>query len=347
VEAFWREARKNARYRWITETPIHRPDWEWLQKDFDGCLGVPFKGRVELVSKLTDNRFLTPQQLAEKENEYRGDMHWRARMFGEYVDIDGACPFGAQYARLEQLLAWSEPGEEWDLDPRVETWRERDPNESYIVLLDPSAGIKAMGSAPAGDACAMWVIAMHAKAGVARYFGWMAPHELARMGRKAAEHYNTALLVPEVNGIGEAMLPELNDYPNLFREFALERPDKKLSGTVGWTQTESSKAALIGSLQRSLADGTLDIPSAEAVKSLMAIRYDQRGKLFRNPGQNHEDMILLGMACYILAHPAYQVALRYHERPATTLTEQFEKLVAKGMGRRKKSVTPFLPDAWR
>jgi len=346
VEAFWREARKNARYRWITETPIHREQWEWLVKDFDGALGHPHRGRVELVSKLSDNRFLSPLQLREKEDEYRGDPHYKARMFGEYVDLDGACPF--DFSRLEKLLAWSEPGREWESDPRVETWRELDPSESYMVLLDPSAGIKPMGNSLGGDACCMWVIAMRANAGVARYFGWLPPHELARMGRKAAEYYNTALLVPEVNGIGEAMLPELNDYPNLFREFALERPDKAISGKVGWYQTESSKAALVGSLIRSLKDGTLDIPSAEAIKSLMAIRYDQRGKLIRLPGQNHEDMVLLGMAAYILAHPAYQPAPLPTKREPRTLTEMFENAVSEGIGRKvRRHVDTHGGDRWR
>jgi len=348
VEAFWREARKNARYRWITETPIHQTDWEWLQKDFDGCLGVPYKGRVEIVSKLSDNRFLTPQQLAEKENEYRGDLHWRARLYGEYVNLDGSCPFGHEYPRLEQLLAWAEPGEEWELDPRVETWRNRDPNEDYMVLLDPSVGIQPREGDPGGDACAMWVIAMRARAGVARYFGWIPPHELARMGLKAANYYNTALLVPEVNGIGEAMLPILDGYPNLFREYALDRYDKSLSGRQGWTQSEATKGAIVGSLKHALSDGTLDIPSAPAIKSLMAIRCDQRGKIVRPPGQNHEDMILLGMASYILAHPAYQPAPRYQDRQPKTLTEQFEQAVAQGMGRRvRRHVDEGPRDAWR
>lgn len=348
VEAFWREARKNARYRWITETPIHQAEWEWLQNDFDGCLGTPYRGRVELVSKLSDNSFLTPQQLKEKEDEYRGDLHWRARMFGEYVNLDGSCPFGSEYPRLEQLLAWAEPGEEWELDPRVETWRDRDPSESYMVLLDPSVGIAPREGDKGGDACCMWVIAMRAQAGVARYFGWIPPHELARMGRKAAEYYNTALLVPEVNGIGEAMLPELNDYPNLFREYALERLDKTLSGRFGWVQTESTKAAIIGSLKQALADSGLDIPSAQAVKSLMAIRLDQRGKVVRPPGQNHEDMILLGMASYILAHPAYQLAPRYAEREPRSLTEQFQQAMARTMGRRVRRAVDTGPgEMWR
>ena len=346
VEPFWREARKNARYRWITETPIHRADYEWLQRDFTGALGVPNRGRVEIVSTLRDNRFLSAQQLTEKEDEYRGDPHWRARMFGEYVDTEGACPF--DYERLERMLKWAEEGSPAEFDERVETWRDRDPDEDYMVLLDPSAGIKPMGSQPGGDACAMWVIGLRAKAGVARYFGWLPPHQLARMGRKAAEYYNTALLVPEVNGIGEAMLPELEGYPNMFREFALERPDKALAGRNGWYTTEQSKAAGIGSLQRCLLDGSLDIPSAEAIKSLMAIRYDQRGKLLRAEGQNHEDMMLLGIASYILAHPAYQPALRYTEREPRTLTERFEQALAKQTGRRvKKPVEGPAPDRWR
>jgi hypothetical protein len=348
TEAFWREARKNAKYRLIGETPIHREQWEWLQKDFDGCLGVPFRGRVELVSTLKDNRFLSPRALAEQEDKYRGDQHYRARMFGEYVDIDGACPFGPQYDRLEQLLRWAEPGSELELDPRIETWRDRDPDESYMVLLDPSAGIRPIGDTPGGDRCGLWVIAFRANAGVARYLGWMPPHELARMGRKAAEYYNTALLVPEVNGIGEAMLPEFEGYPNMFREFALERPDKNISGRAGWYQTEQTKAAAIGSLIRALADGKFDIPSAEAIKSLMAIRQDQRGKLLRPPGQNHEDMMLLGMGTYLLAHPTYQPAVKWTERKPRSLTEQFEQALANGTGRRvRRPVQSVGTDRWR
>ena len=348
VEAFWREARKNARYRWITETPIHQVDWEWLQKDFDGPLGVPVKGRVEVLSTIYDNGHLSEQTILEKENEYRGDDHFKARMFGEYVNIDGSCPFGHEYGRLEQLLAWAEPGDEWELDQRVETWREKDPTEDYMVILDPSIGIQPRDGDIGGDACAMWVIAMRAKAGVARYFGWIAPHELARMGLAAAKHYNTALLVPEVNGIGEAMLPIFHGYPNLFREYALERTDKNLSGREGWTQTEQSKAACVASLKHALAGKWLDIPSAPAIKSLMAIRTDQRGKIVRPAGQNHEDMICLGMAAYLLAHPAYQPAPRYQDKQPTTLREQFEKQLATSMGRRVKARPPSRSgDRWR
>jgi len=348
VEAFWREARKNARLRWITETPIHLEQYEWLQRDFDGALGVPFHGRVELVSKLSDNSFLSAKTLREKEDEYRGDPHWRARMFGEYVDISGACPF--DYPRLEQLYGWAEPGQPWELDERVETWRDKEEGEDYLVVLEPSAGIRPIGDQPGGNACGMWVVARRAKALVARFYGWIPPHELARMGMAAATYYNTALLVPEVNGIGEAMLPEFDGYPNLFREFALERPDKALSGRSGWYQSESSKAALVGSLIRSLKDCTLDIPCGPAIKSLMAIRYDQRGKLLRPLNQNHEDMVCGGMASYILAHPAYQPAIRYKDKKPTSLTEQFEQALAASSGRRSSVIRPIKsvsPDLWR
>lgn len=349
VEDFWREARKNSLdYRVITETPLDIGEWDWIQRDFVGTIGQGAQGRIEIVSSLDDNRFLAPEKRVEFENLYRGDKFYRARRFGEYVDASGDCPF--PYERLEKLLRWAEDGQPWDGDPRLETWRDLEAHEDYMVICDPSAGIRPSGGSDGGNRCVLWVIAVRARAGVARFYGHLPPNRLAEMALKAARYYNTALLVPEVNGLGEAMLPVFEGYPRIYREYALERVDQSLSGRLGWYQSEQTKAAAVGSLITALdpANGWLDIPSADAVRSLMAIRMDQRGKLMRKPNQNHEDMIALGMGAYLLQHPSYAAPELRDER-ALKPSEKFEKMLAEGSGLKYQRRHPVsVPrDRWR
>lgn len=349
VEAFWREARKNTDFRIIVETPLKRAEWEWLQKDFDGALGQRKNGRIEIVTTLDDNRFLTHEQRRDLEQRYSGDPHFRARMFGEYVNVDGACPF--PYQRLEQLLRWAEPGEPHPLDPRVETWRELDPREEYWVILDPSAGIKPMGDSAGGDRCALWVVAVRARAGVARFFGYLPPHRLAEMAVRLGHYYGTALIVPEVNGVGEAMLPVLEDYPNVYRDVALERVERDYAGRVGWYQSEQTKAACVGALIAALDPKapSLDIPCADAVRSLMEIRQDDRGRLVRRAHQNHEDMICLGMAAYLLQHPSY-AAPQLREARELSAAEKFAAAYERSNGvpfRSARRAPRGTVDRWR
>ena len=347
---FLREVRKNARYILTTETPLDEDEWHDIAKDFEGCIGVPREGRVELVSTLEDNRFLPEDEKATLRARYRNDPHFRARMFGEYVDAVGDCPLDV--AKLQRLLRWADPGKAAEFDPRVETWRDLDAREEYFVLLDPSAGVRPTLDSEGGDKCAMNVVGVRSRAQVARFYGHLPPAELARMGLEAARYYNTALLVPEVNGLGEAMLPVLEPYRNVYREYALERDDRSLSGRRGWYQTEQTKAAILGSLITAVAEGWFDIACADSIRSLMALKLDDRGKsLVRRKHQNHEDFITLGMAAYLLQHPSYAAAPEKREEDKLP-SERFEDQLARDIGRRvrvkpRAAVARAVPDRWR
>lgn len=344
--AVWREIRMRRKanrplYRWITATPLLRERWEWLRDDYDKNK----EGKREIVMHhISRNQALSAEHVREQMRDAEGDPLKKARLFGEYVDTSGLCPF--DYDGLQLLKGWAEPGRRWEHDERVEVWRSVDPSESYYVLLDPSSGklpgVRWVGGAAqeiVRDKCGMWVVARRARAGVARLYAWLEPDELATVGMKAARYYNGAMLVPEMNGgWGEAMLPVWRnaDYWNIYREHAIDRNDFRQTADVGWYSTADRRAAAIASLARQIRqcrEGKpfLDIPSADALSSLMGIVQDERGRPTRRPGQNWEDMILLGMASYLLEHPAH--ALHEKQEKDKGAADRFEEALRTDMGR--------------
>lgn len=363
-EAVWREIRMRRKantrlLRWITATPLERERWEWLRADYERH---PAGKREVVMSHISHNQALSAEHVAEQERDAEGDPLRLARLFGEYVDTSGLCPF--DYHGLSLLSEWADEGSPWWGDPRVRMFRNLDPAESYWVFMDPSSGklpgIRWVGGKPqevVRDRCGLWVVARRARAGVARLYDYAEPDQLARIGMELAEYFNRAMLVPEMNGgWGEAMLPvwRAAGYGNIYREFALDRNDFRQQETVGWYSTADRRAAGIGALQRQIrqcAEGRpfLDIPSREAVDSLRGIVTDERGRPTRRPGQNWEDMILLSMAAYLLEHPAYAI---HEEKPRSEMTnvERMEGDLARDFGRkiRVRRETGDAPqDRWR
>lgn len=354
-ESVWREIRMRRKankrlVRFITATPLDRARWEWLRKDY---ADNP-EGKREIVMQHADdpnrpsidrNQALGPEHVLEQIRDAKGDPLALARLCAAYVDQSGLCPF--DLPGLNLLKGWAEPGSPWNFDERVEVWRSKDPNESYWVLLDPSSGklpgVRWYGQKPmtvVRDRCGLWVVARRARAGVARLYDWVEPDQLARIAMELAIYYNGAMIVPEMNGgWGEAMLPvwRAAGYSNIYREFALDRNDFRQTELLGWYSTPDRRAAAIAALQRQVrqcAEGKpfLDIPSRAAVDSLMDILQDERGRPLRRYGQNWEDMILLGMASYLMEHPAYALAEKAEHE--LTNEERFERALSRDFGRK-------------
>ena len=293
IEAIWREVRKNCKHLWITETPLKRSEWEWLQTDFAGCLWTPRDGRVEATASLYDNRFLSSEDVARLEARYRGDKLIKARLYGDYVDADGECPF--DYDALNDMKARCVAGEAWEHDRRVVLWRGPERGKSYRITLDPSSGIAGR------DKAGLWLVSVDDRAGIGRLYDHVPVAGLGRAALRLAREYNDAELVPEMNGgWGEALLAEWGDYRNVWREKPLDNVTRRTSNRVGWWTDESSRGVIVSALQRCLLDDSLSIPSVEAVDALMAIRIGDRDKLIRAPHQNWEDMICLGIQAHLL-----------------------------------------------
>lgn len=362
-ERVWREIRMRRKanqpfHRFITETPLERARWEWLRKDYEDSL----TGKREIVMRhISGNQALSLEHVAAQEADAEGDPLKRARLFGEYVDTSGLCPF--DYKGLEQLSAWAEPGTPWEFDSRVEVWRRPDPSESYFVLFDPSSGklpgIRWVGNQTQDvkrDRCGLWVVSRRKLALCARLYDYLAPHELTELAMEIGYHYNSALLVPETNGVGEGVVPMLlkAGYPNIYQEFATDRKDFRQTPVLGWNSTADRRAAGIAALARQIENVSkgrqfFDIPSAAAIDSLKSIHQDERGRPVRRPGQNWEDMILGGMASFLAEHPAFALSpIKTPEEMSPG--EKFEAMMEREHGRKfrlpRSKVNPTA-DRWR
>ncbi len=348
-EEVWRELRLRGRanrpfIRFITATPLKRQDWEWLRKEYEGCTETPRNGRVEVRWTIYDNAALSQDHIEKIEQSLENDPLKDARLVGDYIDTSGMCPFD-----FKNLQAWrkrcvrperTEPVEGARYGDQLEVWSEPDPAEEYLVCMDPSAGVEG------ADRCGLWVIAKRRRAGVARFFGYLSAFDLGRLGRKMCERYNKAMAVPEMNGgYGEALLIGLDGWRNIYYGEHYDKINGTRSNRIGWFTTQTSKGTLITALQRATKGDDFYVPSADAVDSLLAIVMNEEQKVVRYPGQNHEDMILLGLG----AHISEQVPAREPRPERTDAYVPFREVIRKSLGLRapKRFQKYLYKEAWR
>lgn len=323
--AYWEELRMRGRanrpfLRSITFTPIDKPRWLPIRTDFKGCEKGK-DGKILISLTVYDNSFLSKQDIKSREKASKGKLQ-QAKLMGEWVDVTGSNPFDA-----DGLKRWSDRTR----DPEVKHWMTRaggtfeyhvwesyDPQESYMVVADPSSGIEDENDEH--DPSGIVVVARRKPRVVARFNGYLRAHELARLAVKLAHEYGEALLVYENNsGYGEAFFGGLTEmrgnyehtYGNLYTEYHEDKRGMPLSARYGWTTTATTRGTIIGALQKAIEEDGLIVWSADAVESLKNVIVKRDGiRVEAGPGSHDEDMIILGIACHLLetypARPAIQ-----------------------------------------
>lgn len=317
-EDYWHELRARGRanrpfLRFITMTPEDRAEWAWLEREFAGC-GKPGKnGRIELRLSVFDNRALGVEHLKELEQAWRNDPLLKARLYGEYVDMVGQCPFDTDgMARWEGRLRLPDRVETLDMGDghaphRVQVWFEPEPGESYFVLADPSAGIK--DEKREHDPAGVIVVARGSKRLCARWNDYTPAYRVGQLSRKLAERYNDAMVVWERNsGYGEPFYMGLNGWGNVYLESHADARKLSFYDRLGWQTTATSRGAIIGALQKAVLQDGLVMLSGEALSSMRGFIMQRTGKVEAGSGRHDEDVILLGLACYLLeTMPFYSV----------------------------------------
>lgn len=327
-EHIWNEVRARGHagqpfIRLITATPLIRRQWAYLKKQFpEEHVGQAFRGRIELRVSVYDNSFLSASDKAELENLYSDDPLREARLHGDYIDASGKCPFDP--STLSFLLQKCEPfrvkafrvlRESDTAEGRtqrneqieVEVLEDRDPEESYYIPLDASAGIDD----DKHDPCCLHVwsrgVRGHPRL-VARYNGYIGAYGLGALAAELARHYNHALVDPETSGgWGAPALSALANagYGNVAKAKRELRPGE-WAVELGFKTSESTRPAMIGAIQewiRSERDRSpiASIKNGEVIRCLQDIVLNEKGKPIAAPGLHDEDMILAGQALRRLA----------------------------------------------
>lgn len=361
-EEHWRELRMRSRanaplYSWISATPLDPRAYRWLQRDFEGCFGTPRDGKVELAWSLEDNRFLSEAYKRKQIERAKKDPYFRARIFGEYVDVRNLCPFSL--GGLQRWLARAETPRPAavvevvrDGDPmlvlkphprgQIEVFAEPEPDEHYICVADPSSGIRDTAKSDADqprNPAGLNVVGMRSRRHALRFNGYVSATDLGRMARVICDTYNGALFVPEMNGgWGETTLTAFGfDYSNVYVDVRVSDRTASRARKVGWYQTHSKRGLLIGALQRAVDEDGMDVRSAAAIQNLMAVTTNDDDKIVQGDGRgaHGEDMVTLGVAAYLL---------EVLPIPGPAATPEAESPAAAFIAALRKSEGPSSPD---
>ena len=95
--------------------------------------------------------------------------------------------------------------------------------------------------------------------------------ELAPLCLLVALHYNSAILAPEVTGLGAGLIAllERSKYWNLYRRVTTDT----IGGPtvmLGWDTTKKTKPAMVGLMQKSLKEGYVKIHSRQVLDEMEA-----------------------------------------------------------------------------
>lgn len=312
--------------RVVTFTPMDKRTWAPIRADIKGHAWPGHSGKFEMHLRITDNRFLSREHIQGLEQQWAGTDFAAARLRGDWVDLTGACPFSAKdIARFLDRCRDPLRSETFQLGDAiradVDIWEDHDPEESYLVVADPSSGAQDdKGRAGRYDPSCLYVVARIRPRLVARFNGYIAAERLGRLGATLGYRYGTAMLAWENNGgwgepfyIGARL--DGRHYPNPYVQSNTASRRQPLSQRLGWTTTFTNRGVIVGAVQTVLSEDAIDVPSRDAIESLSDVRHDHRGRPEAADGRHDEDMICLGMAAHILATRPVRLPPRRIVRP--------------------------------
>lgn len=318
----WRELRSRRRrneplYRWITATPLNRDEWEEMEADFEGCYQEPKHNRVLIVTSIHQNEALSKDHISRQLTDWEGDPYAVARIDGGLVDLSGKNPFTSNPAMAHQLGKWLKERtfkptmktvdiltEKDTADGRhmeslrvdYEEYFPPDPNDSYLITLDPSQGINDRYH----DPCCMHVYSRRKRRLVALYNGYLASFGLGSLAAMVGWRYNAAIVDIDMGGAyGDSCLRAMSKmgYSNFMLELVEERGNQA-PGTfrIGYKPTGPKKHAVIGEIQRAIMEDSIYIPAQSVITCLLNVTADEIGRVVAVKGRHDEHMSNLGLA---------------------------------------------------
>lgn len=359
-EPIFRELRKAAHagrriIRIIAATPTIRSQWAWLKEEYGDCPrgGVRrHEDWAEVRWGLHDNSALSAEEKAKLLREYRKDPIREARIWGDYVDASGDCPFDLPtlYAMLEDETFVSEPDvRTWEITREVQTetglervkrqvaveiWARPRPGREYYLNVDPSRGIDSTRHDPGG----ILVCEMGTGDVMALYNGYIGGFGLGILAAGLAQQYNRAIVDPETNGgWGEGVLRGLAEvgYGNIAHTRRITQPGK-WEPNLGFTTSTATRPAFIQAVQDWQESYRLGAPYARVrsrriVQQLIDTILDEDGKAVAAPGLHDEFLILWGQSLRKTRPVLYDPNLARPARAVVPVRRReltFEELIA-------------------
>lgn len=131
---------------------------------------------------------------------------------------------------------------------------------------------------------------------VASWHGYLDTLNFSDVCQSIGYHYNTALLVPEVTGLGISVVERLTReyrYPNVYMSRMFNRVDfdDPHDNRYGFSTTAMSRPLLIDQVTRAIELRELRTPDIRLVRELQTMEVDDNG-VARGRGKNKDDMVM-------------------------------------------------------
>ena len=199
---------------------------------------------------------------------------------------------------IEYIREWIRtPIDRWGADMGVWVWDYPLKEKKYVISADVSRG-------DAGDYSTFHVIDTEASQIVAEYQGKLPPDRFAQLLAEAGQRYNDALLCPENNSYGYAVIMKLNelDYRNLYFQNDKDRynymyGDKDI-GKIGFQTNSKTRSQILTKLEEVLRTKQVKIRSSRLYEELKTFVW-KNGKAQAMRGQNDDLIMALAIGVWL------------------------------------------------
>ena len=199
---------------------------------------------------------------------------------------------------IEYIREWIRtPIDRWGADMGVWVWDYPLKEKKYVISADVSRG-------DATDYSTFHVIDTEASQIVAEYQGKLPPDRFAQLLAEAGQRYNDALICPENNSYGYAVIMKLNelDYRNLYFQNDKDRynymyGDKDI-GKIGFQTNSKTRSQILTKLEEVLRTKQVKIRSSRLYEELKTFVW-KNGKAQAMRGQNDDLIMALAIGVWL------------------------------------------------
>lgn len=185
-------------------------------------------------------------------------------------------PVTGQRTRVQALQAGNAGELQRTLLNYLLVWELPDPDEDYAIGADVAEGLENR------DRSSIDVVKHSTGEQVAHWFGYLDAELFAQLLAQVGKWYNTALIGPERNNHGHAVLQKLREvYPHrfIYAEQYLDRDHDDETPRLGWLTTAQSKPVMMEGLKTLLREQQSGIRWIGTINELNTYVYDARGRM--------------------------------------------------------------------
>lgn len=224
----------------------------------------------------------------------KGELYKRRYVYGEWTPdtmVQGGV-FQEEYIK-EQKLHVRTPIREFD---GIKIFVEPEKKHEYQIGVDPSQGVI--------DPCGIKVVDKDNGELVASFKGFVNTEVQVEKTVQLAMLYSTfkkPLVIPEVNGAGQAFVEQLKKvYDYIYERERFVKRAYETTNVLGWNTSHATKTQLIENMKSIMSKHFAKIRDADTVEEMLTFIYTDEASLKGAGAQNgyHDDQIMATMLAY-------------------------------------------------